>query len=206
MHPKVEKYQPQLNTLINFVEGRLDGPALDAALATEETKSMLSVFEDARYPHTTNHFRRLHNGQDRTTLGGLVNSEGIIEDFLRKADVDFQAAKRFRNAYSLILQSLPDYLDPPLEFIIENIIPLETDLTDSQKKKLIRERLKENFKYTSKPPKWLQNPEWPIRAGKPLIFVGQITLDASALFHDNGMAYVFYDPTTGDFETIAQFY
>src|SRR6185503_13052446 len=57
MRPEVAKYQPQLDVLVSFAEGRLDGPALDAALATEEMKTLLGVFEDPRYPALTNHCR-----------------------------------------------------------------------------------------------------------------------------------------------------
>lgn len=206
MRPEVAKYQPQLDVLVSFAEGRLDGPALDAALVTEEMKTLLGVFEDPRYPALTNHCRRLHNKQDRATLGGLVNSEGIIEDFLQKAEVAFHPTKRFGSLYSLILKAVPDYLDPPLEFMTEKVVPTDADLSDSQKKKLIKERLKEYFKYVDKPPKWIQSPDWPIREGKPLVFIGQLSIDARELFHDKGAAYLFYDPANGGFETVAQFY
>jgi hypothetical protein len=57
-----------------------------------------------------------------------------------------------------------------------------------------------------KPPKWIQSPDWPTRNGKPLVFVGQLSVDAPELFHDKGAAYVFYNPDTGGFETVAEFY
>ena len=181
MRPEVAKYGPQLDILVSFVEGRLDGPALDAALATDEMKALLSVFEDPRYPALTNHFRRLHNKQDRTTLGGLVNSEGIVEGFLEKAEVRFHPAKRFGSIYRLILKAVPEYLDPPLEFMTEKIVPLDSNLSDAQKTKVIKQRLKEYFKYVDKPPKWIQSPDWPIRDGKPLVFIGQLSIDAAEL-------------------------
>lgn len=206
MRPEVAKYRPQLDILVSFAEGRLDGAALDAALVTEEMKALLSVFEEARYPALTNHYRRLHNNQDRTTLGGLVNSEGIIEHFLQKAEVSFHPAKRFGSLYSLILKAVPEHLDPPMEFMIGKVVPSDSNLSDTQKKKLIKERLKEYFKCVDKPPKWIQSPDWPIREGKPLVFVGQLSIDAPELFHDKGAAYLFYDPAKGEFETVAQFY
>ena len=205
MRPEVAKYQPQLEILTRFAEGELEGTALDAALASDEMRALLSVFEDPRYPALTNHFRRL-NKQERTTLGGLVNCEGIIEDFLQKAGVSFRPAKRFGSTYSLILTTVPDYLDPPLEFLTEKIIPTDSNLTEGQKKKVIKERLKEYFRCVDQPPKWIQSPEWPIREGKPLVFVGQVPIDAPDLFHDKGAAYVFYDPAHGGFEAVAQFH
>ena len=206
MNLDLAKYQPQIEILVSFVEGRMEGPALDAALATDEMKTLLGCFEEARYPASSNHYRQLHNKQDRTKLGGLVNSEGIIEAFLTKANIPFRSVQRYGNIYSMILKTLPDYLDPPLEFLTEKIIPVDGTLSDTQKKKLIKERLKESFKFVEKPPKWIQNPDWPIRDGRPLVFVGQIAINAPDLFHDKGTAYLFYDPATSDFETVAQFY
>ena len=88
----------------------------------------------------------------------------------------------------------------------EKVVPHESDLSDAKKSKLIKERLKEYFIYLDKPPKWIQGPDWPIRDGKPLIFIGQLPVDAPELFHDRGAAYLFYDPGKGDFETVAQFH
>lgn len=205
MRSEVANYQPQIGILASFTEGRLDGPALEAALASEEMRTLLSVFEDPRYPASTNDYRRLQK-QDRVTLRGLVNSEGIIERFLQTAGVDFRPARRYRDIHSLILKAVPEYLDPPLEFMIEKIIPLDAALNETQKRRLIKERLKECFRYLEKPPKWIQSPDWPITDGKPLVFIGQIAIGPSDLFHDTGAAYVFFDPADGRFETVAQFY
>lgn len=205
MRPELAKYGQQLDVLVSFVEGKLDGAGLDAALATEEMKDLLGVFEEPRYPAVTNYHRRLSK-QDRTSLGGLVNTEGLVEEFLKKAEVSFHSARRYGSLYSLILKAVPSYLDPPMEFMIEKVVPTEGDLSDTKKSKFIKERLKELFKYLDKPPKWIQSPDWPIREGKPLVFFGQIPINAPELFHDTGAAYLFYDPVKGDFETVAQFY
>jgi hypothetical protein len=206
VRPEVVGYQPQLDTLVGFVEGRVEGRVLDAALATEEMRALLGVFEDPRYPAATNAFRKLHNGADRTSLGGLVNSEGIIEAFLRQADVPFRPAKRYGTLYSLILSAVPGYVDPPPEFVTEKILPADDTLSDSAKKKWIKQRVKELFRYADKPPRWIQAADWPIRNGRPLVFVGQVAVDAADLFHDKGAVYVFFDPAGGGFETVAQFY
>ena len=206
MRSEVANYRPQLDVLVGFAEGRIDAPALEAALATGEMKALLGVFEESRYPALTNHYRRLFNNQDRTTLGGLVNAEGIIEGFLKKAEIEFRPAGRFGNVYSLILKSVPAYLDPPMEFMTEKVILFESDLSEAQKKKLIRQRLKELFKYVDKPPRWIQGADWPIRDGKPMIFLGQLPIDAPELFHDKGAAYLFFDPDKGNFETVTQFH
>jgi hypothetical protein len=206
MRPEAAKYPSQVDLLVQFIEGRLEGSDLDAALATEEMKTLLGSFEDSRYPALTNHYRRLHNKQDRTKLEGLVNSEGIIEDFLRKAEVPCQPVERFGSLYSLILQTVPKHLDPPMEFIEKKILPAASNLSEGQMKKAIKERLNEHFRYVDKPPRWIQNPDWPICEDRPLVFVGQLEIDAPEHFHDKGAAYLFFDPTKGDFRTVTQFH
>lgn len=62
------------------------------------------------------------------------------------------------------------------------------------------------FKYQTKPPQWIQNPNWPIRKEKPLFFLGQMEIKKSALLHDEGKVYLFIDPETGNIETVKQFY
>ena len=62
------------------------------------------------------------------------------------------------------------------------------------------------FRYTDKPPRWIQGADWPIRDGRPLIYVGQIAVDAPELFRDKGAVFVFFDPSGCGFETVAQFY
>jgi len=206
VRPEIAGYQPQLDTLVGFVEGRVDGLALDAALGSAQMQSLLAMFEDPQYPASTNFFQKLHNGANRTSLGGLVNSEGIIEQFLGKAEVPFKPLKRYGNLYSLILSAVPNYVDPPVEFITQKILPADQTLSDTAKKKLTKQRVKELFRYTDKPPRWIQGADWPIRDGRPLIFVGQIAVDAPELFHDKGAVFVFFDPSGGGFETVAQFY
>ena len=61
------------------------------------------------------------------------------------------------------------------------------------------------FKYQTKPPTWIQNPEWIIKNETPLFFVGQIKLNHPA-FHDEGAVYVFLDTETGEIETVMQFF
>ncbi len=152
MRSEVAKFVSQLDVLIGFVEERVDGPSLDAALGTEEMKTLLSSFEDPRYPAISSHFRRLQNKQDRTSLGGLVNSEGIIEDFLQKAEATFTSSKRYFNTYRLLLKAIPKYVDPPMDFLSEHVIPKDNGLSDAKKAKAIKERIMEHFRFVSKPP------------------------------------------------------
>ena len=199
----LQQHRESIEILVRFVSGVADVAELQAALQTPRMEQVLGHFEDARYPARTNHYRRLQK-QDRESLGGLLNSQGIIEDFLSKAGIEFSASTRYSDAYSLILESLPPYLDPPVEFIMQ-LIPNDPGMSQTQKKQLLKQRLETAFPCAGKPPTWMQSPDWPIVNGKPLVFVGQLAMDLPAVFHDSGMVYVFYSPDDGSFETVSQF-
>jgi len=66
----------------------------------------------------------------------------------------------------------------------------------------LKEKIKTDFRYLKKQPKWLQSPEWPVENGKPMVFLGQI--DISELSHDDAQAYLFFDEERKTFYTITQ--
>ncbi len=58
------------------------------------------------------------------------------------------------------------------------------------------------FKYDTKPPRWIQDPEWPIIDGKPLIFKSQ----TKEKLDDERVYYTFYNPETKEEQIVCQFY
>ena len=65
-------------------------------------------------------------------------------------------------------------------------------------------RLRELFQYHKKPPRWVQNPAWPINDNGPMYFLGQMKIEGCEVFHDDGAAYVFLDLKSGETKTIIQ--
>ena len=67
-------------------------------------------------------------------------------------------------------------------------------LNKTETKKWIKNKIKQDFKYDKTPPRWVQDPEWPIVNGVPLIFKNQskMTLD------DERVYYTFYHPQKTD--------
>ena len=55
---------------------------------------------------------------------------------------------------------------------------------------------------STEPPKWLQEPEWPLADDVPMVFVGQV--DIRGLGHDTGQAYLFFDAQQQRFHTVSQ--
>lgn len=89
------------------------------------------------------------------------------------------------------------------EFFNENI----SNISGSKEEaiKYIEEHMSEWFKHLSYSPRWLQNSDWQYIDGKPMVFVGQLDISASAgVFHDDSSFYIFWDSKTGITKTIIQ--
>ena len=70
----------------------------------------------------------------------------------------------------------PDWLsDDASEWVDKNIVDkVPENLNESQKKKWIKQKIKETFKYVKEPPEWAQSGEWPQdEDGNFLTFVRQ---------------------------------
>ena len=62
----------------------------------------------------------------------------------------------------------------------------------------VKKKVKELFKYETKKPRWIQQPEWPIIDNRPLIFKYQKTSSEGV------EQYFFYDSYTGETRIIEQ--
>ena len=209
MKPELATYLDEIATLVAFVEDRLDARTLEARLHTEAMQALLGLFENPRYPATTNAYRQLTNGRNRETLSGLAMSEDVIVRFLAQAEVPFQPVRphqaRFQQHHDL-LSVLPDWLDLPEAFIEQHLLPADETLSASKRKVMAKDKVKQLFRCTKRPPRWIQNPEWPMDGDAPAVFLGQMPIEDTQLFHDTGAAYLFFHPKRGDFETVTQFH
>lgn len=61
------------------------------------------------------------------------------------------------------------------------------------------------FRSIGNPPEWIQEAEWPTHDGKPMVFIGQISIPpTSGVFHDEGTILVFIDAESGVTTNIIQ--
>ena len=66
-------------------------------------------------------------------------------------------------------------------------------------------QIKRDFRSVGTDPRWIQNPNWQVAGGRPMVFVGQVDVPASAgLFHDDAAFYVFWGPATGEVRGVVQ--
>jgi hypothetical protein len=69
----------------------------------------------------------------------------------------------------------------------------------------VKREVSSAFNCVTARPNWIQNPNWPVAKSGPMVFVGQVDCPTTAgLFHDETSFYVFFDPETGDRQTVMQ--
>lgn len=98
---------------------------------------------------------------------------------------------------------IPCYMGEEAELFVLNLLQNEQTIKLSSKTKKIKyckEKLREHYHIEGRHyPHWAQEAEWPFRDGKPMRFVKQKT-DGELV------TYTFVDDTTGEVETVEQYY
>lgn len=144
--------------------------------------------------------------QKMKSIEGRLNVHGAVQLFFNKKGISFNRYTKYSDDYGLILDSQPKYIDADLDFIEKYILPAEINKSKSELKKEMKDRFSTLFKYQTKPPKWIQNPNWIIKNNKPLFFLGQFEIKNCDIFHDDGAVYLFVDEETGEIQTVKQLY
>jgi len=198
-----------IQILKDFVENTISEKDFEQQLYTnpdlEKILSDPSIAWQGTYLQDTNPFLYLAE-QDYKSSVGKLNAHGTVKLFLSKIGVEFTSSTQYSDEYNLILSTSPKYIDAEPDFIEKYILPEDKTLSKTDQKLYMKQRYAELFKYQTKPPQWIQNPNWPIKNNKPLFFLGQIAIKNGDIFHDNGGVYLFADPETGTIETVTQFY
>ena len=106
----------------------------------------------------------------------------------------------YKDRVRLLIDAVPTYVggaeaDAYIDSFIDNLEPV---LSEAQKKKLIKEMVKNEFICEGKvKPKWAQESEWPV-AGKPMVFISQTK-------EGDMFVYYFKNAITGDIRQIVQY-
>lgn len=199
----------EIQILKDFVEGKLSDKDFEQQLYTNtDLEKLLSDpaidWQGTYLQNTTAYFYLIE--QDYKNAEGRLNAHGTVQLFLNKMGVEVTASTQKSDAFEFILSTSPKYIDADAGFIEQHILPKDKTLPKPDQKKYIKQRYAELFKYQTKPPKWIQNPEWPVKNNQPLFFLGQIEIKKGEFFHKEGSMYLFIDPGTGIMETVKQLY
>ncbi|HCA05739.1 hypothetical protein [Chryseobacterium sp.] len=199
----------EIQILKDFVEGKLSDKDFEQQLYTnQDLEKRLSDpaidWQGTYLQNTTAYFYLIE--QNYKNAEGRLNAHGTVQLFLSKIGVEITASAQKSDEYEFILNNSPKYIDADAGFIEQRILPKDKTLSKSEQKQYIKQRYTELFKYQTKPPKWIQNPEWPIKNNLPLFFLGQIEIIKGDFFHDEGSMYLFMDPETEIIDIVKQFY
>lgn len=138
--------------------------------------------------------------------GDLVSAMGALTAFFERRGIDYIETSTYSDLFDLLLDAQPDWMDVDMKFLKDSVLTDAPDMNKTALKKWLRARLRELFRYTSRPPRWLQAADWPIRNGRPLLFIGQATV--KNYYSEDAAVYLFHDADSGDPEdlvTVLQF-
>ncbi len=199
--------EKQLQVVIDFVEGKISGAEFEEVFYNEEgLKSLLSDpslgWGDTYIETNPYDFILTQNAE---SLLGALNIQDAPELFLKKKNIDCNPTRKYSDCHNLLLDCQPDWVDIDGEYFMNYIMPIKHNMKEDELKKYLKEKIRTKFRYFKKPPNWIQSAnQWPIRNNEPLVFVGSIKVEKSDYFHDSGIVYIFFDPSTKSFESLLQ--
>ena len=126
-----------------------------------------------------------------------------VEAYLYFYQYPYNPSKKYYDEWSYKVDIQPSYVYIDDDNILNMYIDSSpSELNKSEKKKWIKNKIKQDFKYDKVPPRWIQEPEWPIVDGVPLIFKKQ----SKMTLEDERVYYTFYHPQTFEETIVIQYY
>jgi len=139
--------------------------------------------------------------QDYDDLGSIYNTQTLLAEFLQRKNITHRVDRSYETLFNLALRVQPKWLSLPPGYL-SRLIEDHRTLAPKELEACLKKKIAGDFRSLKKPPRWLQAPAWPIKDGKPMVFLGQI--DIGGLSHDNSQAYLFLEEPTRTFHTVVQ--
>ena len=131
-------------------------------------------------PKLTKEYKRIHGNNpfyydiDINRLHYRYIVYEVVESYFKRRDIVLNFYNEDHLIYRELLNIAPRYADIDSKWFNDNILQkCEYSLGTKERKEWLRNKIREAFKYVNKPPRWLQNPEWPIGENGPLVFKKQ---------------------------------
>lgn len=191
------------NKIKDFVQGQLALSELQSYfLQDAEAQSALR-----NLPLMSPYSNRLRDGFDYLialnpkSIEDCLHAQDMLSCLLAKSNIKYSATDKYEKMHQIKTLAQPKWAEID-EVMMQNIL----DSYDrSLRKSFIKHAkltIEEKYRNSSKPPKWLQAPQWPISAeGVPLLFIEQKKLKSE---QEISCSYCFLDETTGEYTTITQ--
>lgn len=193
-----------LNTVLAFVEGRITPADFYGRLCCDSALEALLIAPGTPPPAYVGAGTFFHYllELDFDDPGDVLNGVGICAFLLDARGISYVASLAASSLVDALARAQPKWLDVDSGYLATQLLPHADGRTGRVLVEWLREQLLQRFRFVSKPPKWIQSPAWPIVAGVPLVFLGQLSV--RDYFHDQGAVFVFHDPATGTCVTVVQ--
>ncbi|MFC4455274.1 hypothetical protein [Deinococcus sonorensis] len=187
-----------------FVEDAIDGPSFAATLFTDTALELLLRAAPPIPPYSSHGADNLYQflielNFDRER--DLLDAHDALARWLTLMGVPHVRATTLSQRAALRKKVQPKWLNID-EDVFRVLLEAAGDRQGAALQTWLKEELRARFRSIKRPPQWLQSPQWPVREGVPLVFVGQLAADG--LLHDDATVYVFMHPQTGVVETVVQ--
>lgn len=205
------RFKSNYKPIVDYVEGRLS--VVDFQKMFNEDSSLrktLSQQIGMKYEFVKNFGYKIYNMliQDQDfadrnwdTIKHRRWLQIILMLYLDNFSIPYSIYNKYEEDSSMLIDIQPSWLyvlDDSLDHIVYEI---PKDLSKTKQIAWGKQRVKELFKYDKSYPRWIQEAEWPIVNGKPLVFSHQERIKGD----DWHVLYYFYDPDTKEQTVVEQF-
>ena len=193
----------EYQVIVDYVEGKLSANkfkfllSTDINLITALKRKMssdylfLSRYNFSLYNYLMNEHEFVNRDWESITVCNMLQE--VLCAYLDDKNIHYNIFSTYKNRYMFLLNIQPTWLDINDDSIFQQIIDdIPQNLSKSQRVKLGKEKVRALFKYDKTYPRWIQDPEWPIVNGKPLVFSHQEKVKGEDLH----TYYYFYDEDT----------
>ena len=198
--------------ILDYVEGRMSITEFQHLFETDKSlQKALKLPMDKKYTafrdYNYNVFNFLkgdysYKNKSWNCISLRDRVQEILCVFLDNQQISYKRYPLYMEEYRFLLQIQPDYIDCQDDSILQPIIDsIPKDLSKTKRIAMGKEKVKALFKYDKTYPRWVQEAEWPIVNGKPLVFSHQ----KKAKGGDIRTYYYFYDPDTKEQTVVEQF-
>lgn len=185
----------------SFVEGKISAKGLcEKVTSNPEAEDNFEGFYSKPYTNDGSLYLYIIS-QNYDNPATSVNLQDVLTKFLDWKGVSYAQDNSTLQEYELILKAMPSWLNPPESYVKK----MQAKISGNNAKKsrgIVKDAIAQDFIFLGKPPKWLQSPTWLFEGERPLIFVGQLSLNG--LKHDTSQLYVFIDPEDDTTRSIVQ--
>ncbi len=205
---KRDEWQP----IIDYVEGNMSVVKFQYLFKTSQSlQNVLSLPMNTQYtflkPHGYNYYNFFQNDytfKDKSwnRISTKASLQGELMRFLDEYHVSYTPYEKYKEDASFLLEIQPSWVDILDDKLLEDVMnSIPKNLSKTKRIEMGKARIKELFRYDNTYPRWVQEAEWPIVNGKPLVFSHREHVKGD----DYHFLYHFYDPDTKEETIVEQF-